>query len=413
MSVSSGVAGGYKTVSVIQLCNGLSALISRLISFQAFRVYIACFELVAVREAAERIRKKERGVGKKEVRYRVEEIQRLVGGKECQLRAILKRLEKLNLLAFSESYISMTETPLTFATDFISKVSPNRKPTRKIPIPRRLIRLMAKSNKPALVKTLIAFLIRGLSWNQRTRQIKNSGRVKVSWIVEILGVSESAVRISKRELLECGVLIDGDNSSQRVLNQRGAYFLINLWWGNMKDTSIEETENAPPMPQKVGKNVPPYKDSKTLSDLKDQKTAEHGSGFLKEKNKSPNFKNIKLDDLKSLPRLESLYFQAVEAGWLDRSEANVQFFVACAVRSRYSKGIHDPVRAFVWLVKQQKRLYITHEYEAYALKHLRAYRAKYPAAFSVDCSKGEESVARNAKGKVDQLLRDLLGKMVA
>ena len=169
MSVSSGVAGGYKTVSVIQMCNAVSALISRLISFQAFRVYIACFELVAVREAAERTRKKERGVGKKEVRYRVEEIQRLVGGKECQLRAILKRLEKLNLLSFSEAYISMTETPLTFATDFIAKVSPSRKPTRKIPIPRRLIRFMAKSNKPALVKTLITFLIRGLSWNQRTR----------------------------------------------------------------------------------------------------------------------------------------------------------------------------------------------------------------------------------------------------
>lgn len=181
----------------------------------------------------------------------------------------------------------------------------------------------------------------------------------------------------------------------------------------MKETSIEKTENAPPMPQKAGENVPPYKDSKTLSDLKDQRTTTYGSGLLQKDPTEPNLKNIKLDDLKSLPRLESLYFQSVEAGWIVRSEANVQFFVACAVRSRYSKGIHDPVRAFVWLVKQQKRLYITHEYEAYALKHLRAYRAKYPAAFSVDCSKGEEAAARNAKGKVDRLLRDLLGKMVA
>ena len=56
----------YKTITPIQLCNGLAALLSGIISFRAFRVYLGCFELVAIREAAGRDNKRKgKRVGEK------------------------------------------------------------------------------------------------------------------------------------------------------------------------------------------------------------------------------------------------------------------------------------------------------------------------------------------------------------
>ncbi|UBF28857.1 hypothetical protein K9N68_14040 [Kovacikia minuta CCNUW1] len=44
----------YKTVSPVQLMNGISALNRGIITFCAFRVYLGCIEMVAIREAAAR-----------------------------------------------------------------------------------------------------------------------------------------------------------------------------------------------------------------------------------------------------------------------------------------------------------------------------------------------------------------------
>ena len=74
------VESGYKTMTHIQLCNGLSAFEAREITLRALRVYLACFALVAVREAAARARKRSGRRGEAAARYRVDELQRFLGG---------------------------------------------------------------------------------------------------------------------------------------------------------------------------------------------------------------------------------------------------------------------------------------------------------------------------------------------
>ena len=68
---------GYKTITPIQLCNALAALETGDISFRAFRVYLASFSLVAIREAAGRVRRKSGRRGEVTPRFRVEELARL------------------------------------------------------------------------------------------------------------------------------------------------------------------------------------------------------------------------------------------------------------------------------------------------------------------------------------------------
>ena len=48
---------GYKAITPIKLLNGVSAYSSGTISFKALRVYLSCFELEAIREAAKRSNK--------------------------------------------------------------------------------------------------------------------------------------------------------------------------------------------------------------------------------------------------------------------------------------------------------------------------------------------------------------------
>ena len=392
----------YKTITPIQLCNGLAALLSGIISFRAFRVYLGCFELVAIREAAGRDNKRKgKRVGEK-VRFRLEELKNLcsvasLGG----IRREVNSLRKANLLDFTESQITITQTPLPYSLELLDDVLGQRKKTRPIPVPRRILRYLASSTKPVLAKTLIAYLLRGPSLKPKTEEINSRGTVKASWIADTFSCSLRGVKQARLDLIELGIISKDENSYQRKLNRDGAYFELNMTWGREEsapqavDNSLNKTsktvtqshEFAPPRVQTCHEFAPPIERLKTSNEVKNQKTRRaEPSGVCKQTfsgDKPPSIRDIQPEDLREFSRNEALYWQARSRELISSSEADILNWIAASIRARETKS---PGRVFMGIIKRKLFHHITQAQEDQARralnrrreKHFEAYREQAP-----------------------------------
>ena len=154
------MCAGYKTITPIKLLNGVSAYNKKTISFKALRVYIACFELQAIREAAKRSQRAKGAKGTQWVSYQRKELIAATGG--LTMRSIGKSLSELRnagILDFREGELVFTETPSQSARGLLEAATDGRTASRPIPVPRRLLRYLSSLNKPALFLTLIAYVL--------------------------------------------------------------------------------------------------------------------------------------------------------------------------------------------------------------------------------------------------------------
>ena len=333
---------GYKLIKAEQLIAALAALNTGTITFRAFRAYLGCFELLAIREAAERSKTRLRKQPLR--RFLTSELARLIDPTEqTSVCRELSRLNREGLLSFSEGAITVPDSPAHGAE--LHFLLGGRGTRRLIPVPRRVLRFLASCSKPALVKTIIAYLLRGLSLD-KSGKIKSTGTAKVSWICKLCKISERAARSARAELIRLGWITKDTGSFQRKLNRDGAYFVINTAW------NCVSKQFAPPRAEKCTKFAPPLKRPETLSDSKNQKLPEtERSGFCgKERGRKPDLRNIQPEDIRKPSRLRELYEQATHAGWLGRSEANFLNFAGAAVRANRSGG--NAVRIFVGIVRK-------------------------------------------------------------
>ena len=394
----------YKVITPIQLTNGLFAHQSGQISYKALRVYLACFELVAIREAAKRSKERKAGQGVRP-RFRQAEILRLLGTTRAKsVAAELKELRKAGLLACTREQITFTDTPLPGTSELLSKLSGGRSPARPIPVPRRVIRFAASCSRPGLLKTMLAYVLRGLSIERKGGAIKARGSVKAAWIAGTLGLSVRSVRAARAELIALGWITRDEASTQWKLNRTGSYFEVNLEWKpvsradkaperapkGQEGAAPSQSEFAPPQTQKCGEFAPPYKDKKTLltEEYKNQKTrSAEPAGFCKQKKQGgevpekdlPNIRNIKLVDLKKPKRLELLYQAFIRAGEIIPSEAMALNFTAAAVRAgRLDLPEDRRVKVFLGIIKRRLWGNITQAEEDKALTVIRRLREEQP-----------------------------------
>jgi hypothetical protein len=398
---------GYKTITPIELCNVLYLLDEGKLSKKSLQVYFACFSLVAIREAAKRSLSKNPKKGMFVPSYRLKELSRATMLSESAIKKELKTLESLDLLRFAESEIKISKIPITGSEELLLTLSCNRSSKRPIPIPRSILRFLSKCEKISTVKTLLAYILRGLTLS-RTGEITGKGSVKSSWISDEMSLSLRSVKSARKELIELGIVTADTNSHQCKLNRTGAYFTINLDWTDYKkeesvigqnkhdnitypqkmtDNAVDnlflsESEFAPLPTKKEQVFAPPYKDKKTSSkeEYKYQKPLNASrlkpSGvFTKQvgEEKPPTIKNIIFDDFKSFFRTEELYTQAVKAGWITDSENNFLNWVAAAVRAKtLTEG--DPVRVFVGIVRKKLFAHITLAEEERAQAAIKKFR---------------------------------------
>ena len=363
------IHGGYKTITPVQTANCLVALDQKLISYRAFRVYFAALALVAVREAAARDSKRKGRKPREGVRYQLSQLSSVTGLNEKAVKKELKSLRVASLLAWAEGAVAANANPIAGSEGVLEALSGKRSPFRPIPIPRAVLRFVARSGKASVGKTVIAYAVRGLSIDREGAGVHSSGTVKASWIASVFGLSLRSVKSARKALIGSELITKDTGSFQRKLNRDGAFFRFNCNWSG-------EKKFAPLGAKSRVIFAPPYKYKKTSYEFKNQKTqsaALKPAGVCKANAEKPDLRDVRREDLKTVPRVGELFRQGVAAGWAKGSEAEFLNWAAAAIRANAAR-VRDPVRVFVAIVRQRRWDLITQAQEDKARAVIRRYR---------------------------------------
>jgi hypothetical protein len=269
---------------------------------------------------------------------------------------------------------------------------------RPVPLPRRLIRVLAKHGKPAEVIAAIAHLIRCLF--KRGQGINLQGFVRAEWVAEVFGVSVRAVYAARAWLIGLQVLAQLP-LHQYVMNKHGALFRV----------AVDKLGPTEPRRKSAGLLKRSTRSCTSNNQIKNNNNpaVRRGPGFLSKKLRNTTLTAIVPEDLRRLSRLEVLYRQAVRARWLEASEANARNFVAAAVRATRVSG--DPVKIFVGIVKRKLWHHVTNDQEDRAREVMKRYSEKRPFAFHLgaEFQQVRRGEAREMKPILEKLVSNGLG----
>lgn len=387
---------GYKTVTPIQLGNLLHALKTGALPWSGARVWFACLEMVAIREAARRSAPVRRSRSAPTPDFTLDEIVARTGLAPRVARRTVGRLQRLGLLTLSQTEILLLSDPLPEASTLIEAISGGRSPRRPIPLPRRLARHLASSPDATAGHVMLGYVLRGLSLERRSGEIRSAGTVKAGWLADTLGLGLRTVKSAQARLRAVGWIGKDTGSRQWKLNRDGAWFRLNPDW-----QPPEASTGTAPLPAETGTPAaPPKKDGETPSESKNQITH---PGVWMGKDRAgatevavrppdarlrnavatprpprsaqpaapaaPRLTNIRLEDLHSPERLQALRRQALARGWIRDCEADTLNFFAAAVRAR-STPARDPVRVFVSLIRGRRWGFVTQAQEHEARRML-------------------------------------------
>jgi hypothetical protein len=355
---------GYKTLTPNQIGTLLHALSTRQITWTAARVWCACVEMQAIREAAGRVRRRRRDKRPLQPEFRREELVEMTGLSRRMVARGLTQLETFDIVHFRSESIHLLEAPMLEAAETIQELSGGRSPRRPIPIPRVVLRFLARQLTAALGRVMLGYVVRGLTIDRQGGAIRSAGTVKASWLSGTLGLSQRAVRYAQSRLKQLGWICPDRGSKQWKLNRTGAWFSIRLDW----------VPTVAPLPVEIGTPAaPPREDRKTPSEDQNQKLV-----FSGRQENEPNLNRIHPNDLHDRGRLRVLFRQAVQRGWLRHCQSDALNFLAAAVRAR-STPARDPVRVFVSLIRRRRWNHITQAQEDQARRTLRV-AVKTPSA---------------------------------
>lgn len=332
-----------------------------------------------------------RRVGREgDAKYDFPELRNLLGNGATVPRVArsIRDLKSLGLLDWSSRRIDHTGDLTADAASLAAELGTHHR--RTVPVPRRLLRALFRHKRPSEVMAAIAHLIRCLF--KRGSEIANYGLVKASWVASVFGVAERSVHSARKWLTKEGFLTQ-EYVHQLVKNRFGAKFVVNLkpaLAGRLGRSGGGRPKFAPPSLTKT-----PYRNLNQYRPTAAGSSGVCGTRTLPKRaaaESPPTIRNILPEDLKQIPRLESLYEQAVRASWLGRSEANFRNFVCAALRATRAGGRVGAI--FVGIVRKGLWHHITTEQEERAVAVLRRYRSR--------------SCVSNADAAVNELVRTVL-----
>jgi hypothetical protein len=419
-------AGGYQLIPAIHLAMAWRAYRDNLIRLADLRVWFACWETRARRC---------RLPSPLPRRFGMSELAKLTGLSPRRLKAAIRRLEAARLLSWSETAVAFPLAAEALAgldgdgfRRFFDRI-PNH--DRRVPVPRRILRMLAAGCRPAMIATIVGHLLRCLYLKGGTCQAV--GRVKASWIAEVFGVGLRRVKQARRELVAMGWLIPLP-SPQWAMNRWGALVSIELGWSRRQSGAAADDraepggrpqaadiarELAPPAPPVGPILAPPDSDEEPLRGDKNQEPAAGGpTGFSiahpVEKTPEaegpiqdvapvplpdpttaeaaprsaagpradaapratcpppakPDLRHVVAADLADTGRLLELFAQAVALGLVPASEWGRLRFIAAAEHAR-SIGTTNPCGLFAQLVRGGTLHFATYDDEAAASVRLR------------------------------------------
>jgi hypothetical protein len=361
--------GGFIFITVTQLCLIWGAYRERLIRLKDLRVWFAAQELVA--------RRCTQKAGARAT-YTLQELQKLTGSQGGE-RGSICRLERLGLLHWSTSSIDFASTieelSITDASRIETMLSTITHVSRRVPVPRQVVRFIASPCRRCVIATVLGHLIRCLYYRFEVKQCISGGFCKASWIAEVFGVDLRNVKAARKFLADELGWLEVITVPQQLLNRYGQKTVINLsWTGRAMDKSDGAPSDLPPPPPELPPQLPPLKEhTEPLWECKHQEPASGPSGIWKTaKEGKPSLRHIVPEDLHDTGRLLRLFDEANKGGFIGRSESERLTFVALAERARVV-GSTNPPGLFAQLLRRRLFHFVTQDDEEHALKRLRAH----------------------------------------
>jgi hypothetical protein len=392
--------GGFRFLTVVQLCLLWWAYRTRLIQLRDLRVWFATQEMVARRCQLDPGQVPE---------FTLHELQVLVGGAGGEhLRASLRRLAAAGLLTWSTTQLTFATSPTDVRgrhdlSAFHMMVAAIPNPARRVPVPRQAVRLIAGGCRPSVIATILGHLIRCLYY--REHRCLSGGWCKASWIAEVFRVDLRNIKAARKHLVTMGWL-QMRPIPQALCNRWGSYTLINLSWTRAamataaQDSAQSPLSASPPPPTLYAPiSPPPSKEHlEPFQDTQHQEPAPQAdltrpslplhhtalpssraaSGVEEQpKDKQPTLRapileHIVPEDLQETARLLILFEQAQTHGLIGKSDSERLTFLGLAEHAKVV-GSANPCGLFAALVRRQCWHFVTDSDEDVAQQRLKTH----------------------------------------
>ena len=381
------IDGGYSLLTATQVTKVLYALINKRISFYAFRTYCACLEMREMRKAFYTSQPKHTVQGRYAC-YSAEEIKQLLGARSTRLiSSAVRTLEGQELLSVKDKSMQISKDTSLEVQGLLEACHMGRTPNRKIPIPRRMLRFLARCTQVSVAKTLLFYCLRGLSL-KRGGVIQAKGTMKSSLLAHLGKCSLRAISAARKILISLRLITPDETRCQRKLNRTGVFFTINLQWKPNASCSDDKakvcTDSAPPSPAQDSNPACPIKRFRTSYEGRNQKLCSRTASGVSQKKKSdtPSLSQVVPKDLGNLSRLQELYRQAIKRQWIKRSEASWIAWVAAAVRAQRLGTEQQGIKLFVAIIRQRLYDHISQAEEDEARRLIHQHRDAAPQGVS-------------------------------
>ena len=357
-------AGGYLLIPAVELAALWWAYRQGTLRFLDLRAALAAREMLARRRTTDTDRAPT---------FALDELQRLTGATPRCLRGALSRLRNAGFLRWCGDRLDFSPgTPAT-CDDFLAWLDALPNHRRRVPVPRRILRLIARSSRPVLVATALGVLFRCLY--ARDGGLAHRGRLKASWIAGTFDVDRRRVMAARRELVRAGWIAPEPGDSQHAQNRWGRAYVINLDWAPRAGA-----EKTPPSPERGAEKRPPLlPDRDPLPRGKDQDPAAGGpAGVCNRRGGGetlplPDLDAVRPEDLTDTARTLELHRQAVSRGVVSAGEAGRLGVMAAAEHAR-SIGDRNPCGLFAAIVGRGLWRFLTSVDEDSASRRLVAHR---------------------------------------
>lgn len=369
-------AGGFQLVSEGALIGAWWAYRAHYIRLYDLRVWFACLEAMARRCCM--------AAGRRP-RFDFQEIHRLVGGVDPgQVGPAVRRLRAVGLLDWSSERVQVDGGAGHLPEEVLLKASAagaDRCSRRRVPVPRRVARQLARYGGRAVIGTALGHLLRCSYY--RAGLCFARGTCKASWIATAFGLDVRSVKRARAYWVELGWLFT-ERRPQRTLNRHGASVVLNLDWMR-RGTERDPNELPPPVAAGEGCLSPPIRNKKLLRMKQEPEPASRGrSGAQRgdgeeipasrkgssRRTRCPALGHVVPADLDDAQRLTRLFEQAVKVRLIGRCEGERLNFFAAARHAR-SVGLWNPCGLFVATVRQRRWTFITQRDEDEARHVLR------------------------------------------
>lgn len=335
--------GGFCFVHAEAIVSAWWAYRRGVIRLVDLRAWFASFEVVA-----------RRCVVREGVRpaFRLDELTELIGGRGGKhTRASVRRLAAVGLLHWMQSEV----VHLRYAAELLAEsergleetlcLVPNR--SRRVPVPRRVLRFLAACGRPVVIATALGHLLRCVYY--RNGGIRPDGLCKASWVARVFEVDERNVKGARSHLCRLGVL-ERSSAPQRVLNRHGSLVRLNLNWEEARRVG---PRRSPPLGRRSATGSPPPRETgnSSLRRSENQKPGAPGPDGVRERTaKRPSLRWVVQADLGDASRLASLHREAAAQGLCERGEAAMLRVFAAAAHSR-RVGRANPCGLFATIVR--------------------------------------------------------------